>query len=280
MHALEPGTLLRLTGICSVEAEQSHDLILPRTFRLLLRSPADVVVVGRPPWLTADRVVPILAGALLLILAALSWAALLRRRVRVQTFELRAQTVQLQAAHQRTRDALHKACEAESLDLDSKRILELIARDEPVNLIIDQIAEAIALHCHGAICAILLGPPQGPHMCVVPAMPAPWLDAVGRVGVPSVSFSPHFRNLREFSDEPAWGQFVDSQKNARFRTFCSAPIAVDGATVGAIAAFFRNDTPDHRARSARRGPGPLVQHRRIGFRAAAVARPVVPPRPA
>jgi hypothetical protein len=35
--------------------------------------------------------------------------------------------------------------------------------------------------------------------------------------------------------------FVDSQKNARFRSFCSASIVVDAATAGAIAAFFRNE---------------------------------------
>ncbi len=238
---LDPGMRLRLTGICSVEAEQSHDLILPRTFRLLLRSPADVVILGRPPWLTADRVLPILAGAALLMIAALAWVSLLRRRVRAQTFALRAQTVQLQAAHQRTRDALQKACEAESLDLDGKRILELIARDEPVDLIVDHIAEAVALHCEGAVCAILLGAPHGPRVCVVPAMPGGWREVLGRIDIRSVSFSPEFRAPKQFSDDPRWVDFIDSQQNTRFRTFCSAPIVVDAATAGVIAAFFRDE---------------------------------------
>ncbi len=241
VRTLEPGSRLRLTGICAVEAEQSHDLILPRTFRLLLRSAADLEILGRPPWLTADRVAPILGGAALLVVAALAWAGLLRKRVRAQTFALRAQTVQLQAAHQRTRDALRKACEAESLDLDSKRILELIARDEPVDLIVDHIAEAVALHSEGAVCAIVLGAPYGSRVCVVPTMPAGWLEALGRIDVRSISFSPEFRAPAQFSDDPAWTDFIDAQRNARFRTFCSAPIAVDGATAGAIAAFFRNE---------------------------------------
>jgi len=237
---LEAGTRLRVTGICSVNVEQSEDMILPRTFRLLLRSPADVEILARPPWLTASRVFPILAGAALLAIAALAWAGLLRKRVRAQTFALRAQTVQLQAAHLRTRDALRKACEAESLDLDSKRILELIARDEPVDLIVDHIAEAVALHCEAA-CAILLAAPQGARLCVVPAMPAGWLDALGGIDMRSVSFSPEFRAPGQFSDDPAWADFIDSQRSLRFRTFCSAPIVVDGATAGVIAAFFRNE---------------------------------------
>jgi diguanylate cyclase (GGDEF)-like protein len=240
---LEPGTRLRLTGICSVEVEQSYDLILPRTFRLLLRSPADVVVVGRPPWLNAGRLIPILAGAALLIVAALSWAGLLRKRVRTQTLALRAQTMQLQAAHQRTRDALRKACEAESMDLDSNRILELIARDEPVDLIVDHIAEAVALHCEGATCVIMLGAPHGPRVCVVPAMPAGWLQTLKRIDVRSVSLRSEFRAPRQFSDDPAWAEFIDGQLNARFRTFCVAPIVVDSAAAGVIAAFFRSEKP-------------------------------------
>ncbi len=89
--------------------------------------------------------------------AALAWVGLLRKRVRAQTFALRAQTVQLQAAHQRVHDALQKANEAKSLELDSKRILELIARDEPVDLAVDYIAEAVALHCEGAVQNPVLG---------------------------------------------------------------------------------------------------------------------------
>jgi diguanylate cyclase (GGDEF)-like protein len=239
--SLEPGMRLRLTGICSVEIEQSQDLILPRTFRLLLRSAADVAVVGRPPWLTAGRVAPILAGAALLMIAALAWVMLLRKRVRAQTLALRAQTMQLQAAHQRTRQALQKACEAESLDQTGKQILELIARDEPVDLIVDHIAEAVALHCEGAVCAILLGPPHSPQVCMVPAIPGGWLEILNRIDMSSVTFSSEFREPRQFSDDPAWMDFIDSQKTARFRTFCAAPIAVDGSTAGVIAAFFRNE---------------------------------------
>jgi diguanylate cyclase (GGDEF)-like protein len=67
------------------------------------------------------------------------------------------------------------------------------------------------------------------------------LEVLGRIDIRSVSFRPEFRALREFSDDPAWADFSDSQQNARFRTFCSAPIVVDGGTAGVIAAFFRED---------------------------------------
>ncbi len=117
---LQAGTRLRLTGICSVETEQLQEVIRPRRFRLLLRSAADVAILSRPPWLNADRLVPIAAGGALLVITGLAWVGLLRKRVRDQTVALRAQTVQLMIAHEKTRLALQKAREAESLDLDSE----------------------------------------------------------------------------------------------------------------------------------------------------------------
>ncbi len=249
----ESGTRLRLTGICTVEVEQAQDLILPHTFRLLLRSPADIEVLGLPPLLTAGRVIPILAGGALLMIAALLWVALLRKRVRSQTFALRAQTIQLQSAHQRTREALQKACEAESLDLDSRRILEMIARDEPVDLIVDHLAESVALHCEGGVCVILLGPPYGPRTSVVPAMPPAWLDVFAGLDLKSVSFSGEYRKPTRFSSDPAWRAFLDSQRSTRFQAFCSAAIVVDGSAAGVIAAFFRDDKKSTDAQDAQLG---------------------------
>ncbi len=245
---LEPGTVLRLTGICAVEVEKSYDFILPRGFRLLLRSPADAVILSRPPWLTADRVVPVLAGAALLVLAVVAWAVLLRKRVGAQTNALRAQTMQLQAAHLSTRRALEQACAAEALDVDSKNILELIARDEPADLILDRIAEAVAQHAEGAVCAILLASPEGCRVCTVPALPASWLEILRGMEMRSISFSLELRDPKEFADNPAWERFLASQPGTRFKTFCSAPIMVDSETVGAIAAFFRYAKPSAEAR--------------------------------
>ena len=238
---LKTGAHVRLTGICNVEVEQTQDLILPRSFQILLRSPADIVLIGQPPWLTADRILPILGGAALLMIAALSWVVLLRKRVRAQTFALRAQTVQLQAAHVRTRDALRKAWEATSLDLDSKRILEMIARDEHVELIVDRIAEAVALHSEGAVCAVLLNPPHGPRACIVPPMPSGWQEALEQIAIHSISFSQGFQGLQGFTADPAWEKFLDTLQNVRFSSYCAAPIVSDGATIGAIAAFFRDE---------------------------------------
>jgi len=244
---LQPGTVLRLTGICQVEVEQSRDLIVPRTFRLLLRSPADIVTLKGAPWLTAVRLGPILIGTTALIVAALAWAGLLRRRVNTQTGDLIFKTLQLQEANRATREALQKAREAESLELDRKRILELVARDEPIELIINEIAEAVAVHCKNTVCAILLAEQQSRRVTTVPAMPAGWLEILERIEISAISFAAEFREPKQICADPAWNAFLDSHPGTPFRSVYTAPIVADAGGVGAIVVFFRDQKPAEEA---------------------------------
>jgi signal transduction histidine kinase len=78
-------------GICSVDADQSGPptgLNQPRSFQILLRSPADLVVIEPPPWWTWERIVWLLSAiacALLLAVAAVMWIA--RQRLREKGIE-------------------------------------------------------------------------------------------------------------------------------------------------------------------------------------------------
>lgn len=88
LASLSEGSLLELTGVCAVTSEIDPGMSIhlrPKSFRLVLRSPADVVVLRAPPWWTSQRMWWLLLGALALILAALTWAWMLRRRVVAQT---------------------------------------------------------------------------------------------------------------------------------------------------------------------------------------------------
>jgi diguanylate cyclase (GGDEF)-like protein len=59
------------------------------SLRILLQSPADVVVLQRPSWWTSQRTLTVLGIVLSLTLAVLVWVALLRRRVKQQTLLIR-----------------------------------------------------------------------------------------------------------------------------------------------------------------------------------------------
>lgn len=82
LAGLLPGSLLGLSGIASTHLDDQGQ---PRSFRLLVRSPAEIQVLQRPPWWTLRHALVLTAILGLSIFGALTWVGLLRKRVREQT---------------------------------------------------------------------------------------------------------------------------------------------------------------------------------------------------
>jgi len=61
----------------------------PAAYRILLRSPADIVVLQEPAWWTRQRVLVLLGCLAGIILVVLLWAVVLGRRVEERTETLR-----------------------------------------------------------------------------------------------------------------------------------------------------------------------------------------------
>jgi diguanylate cyclase (GGDEF)-like protein len=79
------GARFRLHGICQVQSA-THEVSgqgfpIPSSFRILLRSPADLTVIERPPWWTPTHAVVVLLFVLTGTLAVLGWVVALRRRL-------------------------------------------------------------------------------------------------------------------------------------------------------------------------------------------------------
>jgi signal transduction histidine kinase len=83
----EPGSVLQLLGIQLVDLDEFFKL--PRSFRLLLRSPEDIRVLQSPPWWNLGRALNILSILGVGLLGALLWIKLLRRQVEERTQKLR-----------------------------------------------------------------------------------------------------------------------------------------------------------------------------------------------
>ena len=116
LSTLKVGTTLRVKGICSVLADHNRTVAggnfsVPASFRILLRSPQDVMVVARPSWWTAGHVLLLLAGALALTLGVLFWGVVLRRRVQQQTGIIREQ-LQMISTQLREASKLKEVAEA------------------------------------------------------------------------------------------------------------------------------------------------------------------------
>lgn len=88
------GSMLRVTGICSVTIDgrstgQLEGEAVPQSFRILLRSPADVVVLQHPSWWTPAHAIALLSSSLAVTLVVLVWVISLRKRVNQQTSAIR-----------------------------------------------------------------------------------------------------------------------------------------------------------------------------------------------
>jgi signal transduction histidine kinase/CheY-like chemotaxis protein len=95
----EEGSVLRVTGICSVQIDPQETArreggAVPKSFRVLLRSPGDVVILRTPPWWTPRHALLAVGLAIAVALAVIAWVVQLRRRVRRQTEVIRRQLQQ------------------------------------------------------------------------------------------------------------------------------------------------------------------------------------------
>ena len=93
------GSQLRITGICSVTADwrrtvSGEGFTVPASFRILLRSPKDVLLIAAPSWWNTRHVLQLLGASLALIFGVFGWVVVLRRRVREQTDVIRSQLVE------------------------------------------------------------------------------------------------------------------------------------------------------------------------------------------
>jgi signal transduction histidine kinase/CheY-like chemotaxis protein len=89
LPSLAKGALLRVRGLIALQVQSSEQFLLPVGFSLILRSPEDVTVLRNAPWWTAERMLYLVTGGIALILAATAWIMILRRRVQLQTADLR-----------------------------------------------------------------------------------------------------------------------------------------------------------------------------------------------
>lgn len=103
LSQLRPGSLLQVTGVCSVGRDEKNR---PANLRIHLRSPGDITVLRGPPWWTWKKMLAALIGAGGIAILALGWGVTLRAKnqeLKVRARQLRALTRQLTLAEQRER---------------------------------------------------------------------------------------------------------------------------------------------------------------------------------
>ncbi len=91
VSTLRPGSELRVSGICALTFSESLPVVdwpTPVALRLLLRGPGDVEIIRAASWWTQERLWTALGLTVLVLVVALAWVALLRRRVSLRSAQL------------------------------------------------------------------------------------------------------------------------------------------------------------------------------------------------
>jgi signal transduction histidine kinase/ActR/RegA family two-component response regulator len=86
--APKTGSIVDVTGICTVQAAEETGGSATRGFRVLIQSPLDLRVVTPAPWWTLTHTLAALALLSAVVLGSVSWISVLRRQVRSQTERL------------------------------------------------------------------------------------------------------------------------------------------------------------------------------------------------
>ena len=97
LPAWKKGTTFKIVGICSVKdgtdraGTGGDGFSIGASFRILLRSPQDLVVIKSPSWWTPTQATAMLGAGTMFILMVLTWVVVLRKRVDEQTDTIRQQ---------------------------------------------------------------------------------------------------------------------------------------------------------------------------------------------
>lgn len=133
LPALDPGSILRLTGISSTQVNPNALYLLLNQetvgFRLLIRSPEDIQVIKAASWWNVPHTTIVLGILLGLVIACFAWVDILRRRVLHQTNQLQRAMEKARAVHDLTR-----AMQDVTLRKDFTSRVEVTSSDEIAQL--------------------------------------------------------------------------------------------------------------------------------------------------
>jgi PAS domain S-box-containing protein len=122
LASVMPGSRIAVSGVCSVRV---NDRGLPESFELLMRTPQDIQVLQRAPWLSRDLALRAAAALLAILAAALVGLALLRRRIAKQTETIREQFEREAALKARYGDLVENASDLVYVRDLSGRLLQV-----------------------------------------------------------------------------------------------------------------------------------------------------------
>jgi diguanylate cyclase (GGDEF)-like protein len=154
--------------------------------------------------------------------------------------------VQSQEARAAAEASARAAREAERLEQDRKSILELVAKDRPLDQIVTKMAGAVASHLPGSLCSIRIES-TGSNISVYPGFPTPLAKALDNIAIDSINATLNSAPVASLSSEPEWLRFIGDCQDPSFEHYRAVPIFRNARSIGLIVSFFPGDRSACRA---------------------------------
>ena len=138
------------------------------------------------------------------------------------------------------------ARQAERLEQDRKMILELVANDQPLEQVAATMAEAVASHLPGSLCAIRIELPGDEPIALFPQFPADLSKVLGELDLLTLREESSCAPIHELSDAPAWRALVSSAVGQAHPFYRAVPVLRDSRRAGVILSLL----PEHRVDEA------------------------------
>jgi diguanylate cyclase (GGDEF)-like protein len=137
--------------------------------------------------------------------------------------------------------AARTARQAERLEQDRKTILELVAKDRPLDQIVAAMADAIGSHLPGSLCSIRIESTDDSHISVYPAFPESLAKVLDLIPIDSIHETLSSEPIANLCAVPVWLQFIESCGDFPYRHYRAVPILRNKRLTGLIISFFVED---------------------------------------
>jgi diguanylate cyclase (GGDEF)-like protein len=155
----------------------------------------------------------------------------------------RRMLAQSQEGRTAAENSARAARQAERLEQDRKAILELVAKDKPLDQIVKTMALAVASHLPGSLCSIQIDLGET-RLSASPDFPEGMNAALEGLPIAAIHGTRSSEPLARLSGDSRWLLASESAPRERYR---AVPILRSGSPAGMIISLFDEDCPDGHA---------------------------------
>jgi diguanylate cyclase (GGDEF)-like protein len=141
-------------------------------------------------------------------------------------------------------EAARVARQAERLEQDRKTILELVANDQPLDRIVEAMADAVASHLPGSLCTIRVEDSRDARIAIYPDFPAALTAALERVDIGNVNLTLAAAPLARLSDSSEWQDFIRTAGDLPLLHYRAVSVLRSTRLTGNIISLFAQEGAD------------------------------------